>query len=100
MTKASAKKRNSKKKPRRPAKESTPKQIEFAQRLASLNVNPQWLAEEALEINLAIDRKFGGKPGQVAGLMQAARAAIERAVFESDDPAEWVRAGKSAGNLD
>jgi len=98
-------KKQTKKQTKKPAKKTikpkkaTASQIRFARRLAELGISQHWLSEESLAISLEIDQVHGEKLGQSMGLQAIAMEAIEHAVFRSDDPKDWIAAGRAAGKL-
>jgi hypothetical protein len=75
-----------------------PIDLKVAQRMAELGVSPTRVAEETLQIMLDLEQK-SLKPAERAWLYQDAKNAIEAAILTSDDPEEWIRAGRKAAQL-
>lgn len=106
--KKSAKQAATAKKPK-PARKSSPKpkkmtklERDVSARLISLGKTLE-ANEAVLEINLEIDRTFGGgsRPrfGEVAGRMSLALRAFQSAVLVSDDFDSWVADARKAAGL-
>ena len=56
------------------------------------------VADESLQIRLDLEQK-PLKPAERDWLYLEAKNAIEAAILASDDPEEWIRAGRKAAQL-
>jgi hypothetical protein len=75
-----------------------PIDLKVQQRIAELGVNPTRVAEASLQIKLDLEQK-PLKPAEREWLYLEAKNAMEAAILTSDDPEEWIRAGKKAAQL-
>jgi hypothetical protein len=72
--------------------------LRVRQRITELGVSPTSVADASLQIMLDLEQK-PHKPAERAWLYLEAKNAIEAAVLTSDDPEEWIRAGRKAAQL-
>jgi hypothetical protein len=69
----------------------------FSKRLAELGVSPITTDEAALEMFMELQRKH--PIGELAILWDAGVTALKVAAYKSDNPDEWIDAGRVAAGL-
>lgn len=89
-------------KPKKTPKPKSPRlrpiDLAVQQRLGQLGLSPIFAAEQSSEIFFDLEQQ-PLKPAERILLVEQAKAAMEAAILRSDDPAEWVRAGRAAARL-
>ena len=67
-------------------------------RLAELGMSTHVVDEAALGLFFELEKKHA-KPAELTHLYEAAIKAMQAAVFQSDNPEDWIRAARRAAGL-
>jgi hypothetical protein len=88
---------------KRMAKPKTPRlrpiDRRIQERLAVLGISPIVPAEQSSQIHFELEQQQALRPTERSLLFQAAKEAMEAAILASDDPEDWLKAGREAARL-